>query len=232
LNLKISVLASIGKSGTLVIFVHGTPGEAEGWVDYLLEPVPGSRALALDRPGFGSSQPDGAITNLQQQAAAVVSMFPQGQEKVVLVGHSLGGAVVAKVAADHPQRVSGLVLLASSLDPALENIHPLQPIGQIWPVEAMLPRVLRNANDELMDFKQQLLELQPQLDRIQAPTVIVHGTRDDLVPFANVAYMQAHLTHAKCVKTTVLKGTNHFLPWNSEPAVRDAISWAISPVCA
>lgn len=227
----ISVLTSRNAEGTLVIYVHGTPGEAQGWVDYIVDPVAGSRSQALDRPGFGKSSPDISVTNLAGQVSAVVALFPQGNEKVVLVGHSLGGAVIARVAAEHPERVSGLVLLASSLDPAQESIHPLQPIGQIWPVQAMLPRMLRNANDELMAFKQELLLLQPMLNRIQAPTVIVHGTRDDLVPLANVAYMKAHFTRAQCVKVQVLEGVDHFLPWNSEPAVRAAIGWALHPVC-
>lgn len=232
LNLVISVLTSKNTEGTLVIYVHGTPGEAEGWIDYVVEPVTGSRARALDRPGFGKSLPDAAVTSLAAQAAAVVALFPQGAEKVVLVGHSLGGAVVARVAADHPDRVSGLVLLASSLDPEQESINPLQPLGQIWPVQSMLPRMLRNANDELMAFKQELLLLQPMLNRIQAPTIIVHGTHDDLVPFANVAYMKTQFTGAQCVKTRVLEGVNHFLPWNSEPTVRAAIAWAVQPVCS
>jgi pimeloyl-ACP methyl ester carboxylesterase len=232
LNLSISLLTSKKAEGTLVIYVHGTPGEAEGWIDYVLEPVTGTRSRALDRPGFGKTHPDTAVTSLATQAAAVVALFPQGAEKVVLVGHSLGGAVVARVAADHPGRVSGLVLLAASLDPAQESINPLQPIGQMWPIKVMLPRMLRNANDELMAFKQELLLLQPMLDRIQAPTMIVHGTQDDLVPFANVAYMRAHFTRAQCVKTRVLEGVNHFLPWNSEPVVREAIAWAALPICA
>jgi pimeloyl-ACP methyl ester carboxylesterase len=92
----------------------------------------------------------------------------------------------------------------------------------------MLPRELGNANDELMAFKNQLLMLAPMLPMIAAPTVIVHGTKDSLVPFANVAYMQAHLTGARSVKTVVLEGQNHFLPWNSEATVRDAVAWAVA----
>ena len=95
----------------------------------------------------------------------------------------------------------------------------------------LLPRMLRNANEELMVFKKELLLLQPMLERIQAPTIIVHGIQDDLVPIANVAYMQAQFTRARCVKTQVLQGLNHFLPWNSEPVVRAAIAWAVQPVC-
>jgi pimeloyl-ACP methyl ester carboxylesterase len=98
----------------------------------------------------------------------------------------------------------------------------------MWPVSSMLPRALRNANEELMAFKSELLALQPLLPLVTAPTIIVHGTKDDLVPFANVAYMQKRLTGARCVKTVVLEGQNHFLPWNSEATVREAVGWAVA----
>jgi pimeloyl-ACP methyl ester carboxylesterase len=219
--------AKRGEKGVRIIFVHGTPGSANGWVDYVLEPPPGTEVLALDRPGFGESGPDEAVSSLAAQARAVVALLPADGRKAVLVGHSLGGAVVAQVAADHPQRVQALVLLASSLDPAQEKIHPLQPIGRMWPINAMLSRTMRNANEELMLFKAELDALQPVLHRITAPTIIVHGTLDDLVPFANVAYMQAQLTGVKSLKTVVLEGQNHFLPWNSEAQVREAVQWAV-----
>ncbi len=230
-GISLSFLRSGDASGVPVIFIHGTPGDAEGWADYVGEPLPGTQSIALDRPGFGESGPDGAVTSLAKQAAAVAALFPPDGRPVVLVGHSLGGPIAAWVAAEHPQRVSALVLLAGSLDPAQEKIHPLQPLGQMWPVKSMLPRALRNANDELMVLKPELETLQAMLPRVTAPTVIVHGTADDLVPFANVAFVQAHLTGAKCIKTVVLQGQNHFLPWNSEPVVRDALRWALAPVC-
>lgn len=119
------------------------------------------------------------------------------------------------------------VVLASSLDPAQEKIHPMQYVGRMWPISTMLSRTMRNANDELMGFKAELDALASALQRITAPTIIVHGTQDDLVPFANVVYMQAKLTGVKILKTVVLEGQNHFLPWNSEAQVRQAVQWAV-----
>ncbi|MEM9379661.1 MAG: hypothetical protein AAGB93_06885 [Planctomycetota bacterium] len=42
-------------SDVLVVYVHGTPGDAASWADYLDDPVGGARAVAVDRPGFGKS---------------------------------------------------------------------------------------------------------------------------------------------------------------------------------
>ena len=213
------------------MLVHGTPGAATAWADYLLQPPAGWEVVALDRPGFGQSGPAGAITTLAGQAAAVAALLPQDGRPVVLLGHSLGGPIVAQVAVDHPGRVTALVLLAASLDPAQEAIHPMQHVGA-WPgVRSLLPRTLRNANAELMALKPELEALALRLPSITAKVVIVHGTQDDLVPVANVPFMQARLTGARCVKTVLLSGRNHFLPWNSADVVRQAINQALEAGC-
>ena len=231
LHAELSVLQAGTASAPRLILVHGTPGSATGWADYLLDPPPGMEVLALDRPGFGRSQPEGAVTTLHAQAAAVAALLPSDGRRAVLLGHSLGGAIVARVAAEHPQRVAALVLVAASLDPALETIHPMQRVGA-WPgVRALLPRAIRNANAELMALERELRALEGWLPRISAPVLIVHGTKDDLVPVANVAYMTARLTGSACVTTQLLEGHNHFLPWNSAAVLRDAIRRASEATC-
>jgi len=230
-GIDISYLQAGDARGPRLILVHGTPGSATGWADYLMDPPPGIEVVAIDRPGFGQSGPEGAVTSLKEQAAAVVALFPTDGRPVLLLGHSLGGPVVAWVAAAHPQQVAAVVLLAASLDPAQESIHPMQHVGAWAPVKGLLPRAMRNANAELMALKPELLALAPLLPRITAPVIIVHGTQDDLVPVANVPYMQARLTGSACLKTVLLEGRNHFLPWNSTDAVRAALTTAQAPAC-
>ena len=228
---SISYLHAGQAEGPQLILVHGTPGLATAWADYLLDPPAGLQVLALDRPGFGQSGPEGAVPRLADQAAAVHALMARDGRPVVFLGHSLGGPVVAQVAAQYPDQVSGLVLLAASLDPDQEKIHPLQRLGS-WPsVKAMLPRALRNANAELMALKPELMALAARLPAIRAKVVIVHGTQDDLVPVANVPFIQARLQGARCVRTWLLQGRNHFLPWNSPDIVHNAIQQALEPTC-
>lgn len=231
LNITLSYLKAGNPTAPRLILVHGTPGSASGWSDYLVNPPPGAEVVALDRPGFGDSGPDGAMTSLEMQAAAVYALFPTDGRRVVLLGHSLGGPIVARVAAEHPDRVAAVVLLAASLDPALEKINPMQWVGTWTAVRWALPRAIRNANAELIALKPQLESLAYLLPKIAVPVLIVHGTKDDLVPVANVPFMQARLTGARCVKTVLLEGQNHFLPWNSIAVVRQAIAWALEAPC-
>jgi pimeloyl-ACP methyl ester carboxylesterase len=218
-----------------VVLVHGTPGSATGWTDYLLAPPAGADVVALDRPGFGTSGPEGAVPSLAAQAAAVIALLPADGRPVVLLGHSLGAPVVAwaaaLLAAEQPERSVSIVMLAGSLDPVQESIHTMQRVGAWAPVQWALPRVIRNANAELMALKPELEALGKMLPAVKAKVVIVHGTLDDLVPVANVAYMRERFSGARCVSTVLLEGQNHFLPWNSEGAVREALRVALEPSC-
>ena len=217
---SLSYLHTGDPSGRRVLFVHGTPGSAGAWADYLLNVPPGLEYMAVDRPGFGKSGPEGAVTSLEEQARALEPLLKPG---TLLVGHSLGGPIIAKIAALYPDRIGGLVIVAGSLDPALEDINWLQYVGDSGVVSWMLPRAMHNANSELLPLQGELEILATELDRIRAPVTIIHGTKDDLVPFANVAYIQKNLIHVKTLDTVVLDGLNHFLPWNSKPVIDEAI---------
>ncbi len=230
---QLSYIEAGDPAGHLVVFVHGTPGEAEAWADYLMTVSKGYHYVAIDRPGFGQSGPDDAVTSLAEQAAAVAALIrAKGSKPAVLVGHSLGGPIVAQVAADHPDLAAALVIVAGSLDPAQENVPLIQYIGDTWPVSALLPRMLRNANREIIALEPQLAALAPRLAAIKTPVTIVHGTKDDLVPFQNVAFMKSHLTGTAAMDVTVLDGQNHFLPWNSKDKVEAAITKAFAMMAA
>jgi pimeloyl-ACP methyl ester carboxylesterase len=226
---SLSYLEAGDADGRLAIFVHGTPGDAHAWGDYLLSVPKGFRYIAIDRPGFGHSGPDGAVISLAEQAQAITDLVrANGSKAAVLVGHSLGGPIIAQAAADHPELVAALVVLAGSLDPAQESVPLIQYVGDTWPVSAMLPRWLRNTNREIIALEPQLEALAPRLASIHIPVTIVHGTKDDLVPFENVAFMKTHLTGTKAMDVTVIDGQNHFLPWNSKQQVDAAIAKAFA----
>ena len=235
LDARISFLRAGNPGGPRVVLVHGTPGSATGWADYLTAPPAGADVVALDRPGFGASAPNGAVPSLAAQAAAVIALVPTDGRPVVLLGHSLGAPIVAwaaaQLAAEQPERAVSIVMLAGSLDPAQERVHALHHVGAWAPVQWLLPRVIRNANAELMALKPELEALGTILPSVKAKVVIVHGTADDLVPVANVAYMQERFNGARCISTVLLEGQNHFLPWNSEGAVREALRVALERSC-
>lgn len=72
------------------------------------------RVIAFDRPGFGySERPRSTIWTPAAQAGLLVQALKQlGVDRAVVVGHSWGTMVALAMALDHPQTVSGLVLLS------------------------------------------------------------------------------------------------------------------------
>ena len=75
----------------------------------------GHRVLAPDLPGHGADPAPPAAQNLDDYANRVRELLAGGDEPVVLVGHSLGGLVVAAVAETHPERIRRLVFLTAFL---------------------------------------------------------------------------------------------------------------------
>lgn len=222
LGLDVAYIRGGTAGGRRVVFVHGTPGDAEAWADFVRATPPGYEFIAVDRPGFGQSRPDQAMPSLARQAQALAPLLLPGRQ-TILVGHSYGGPVIAEAAADYPGRVAGLVIVAGALDPAQEKVLPIQYAGEWWGIRSMIPRSLRNANRELLPLKGELARLAPRLSRIGVPVTIIHGTRDDYVPYANMAFMRTRLTHARPLRTITITGADHFLPWTHRALILNAI---------
>jgi pimeloyl-ACP methyl ester carboxylesterase len=113
-----------GQLGELVLLVHGLGGSSTNWTD-LMEHLTASRqfsCVAVDLPGFGFSPPppDSDYTVLAH-ARTIISLIEHlSQAPAHLVGNSMGGAVVTKVAALRPDLVSTLTLIS----PALPDLRP------------------------------------------------------------------------------------------------------------
>ena len=209
-------------AGPRVIYVHGTPGEGLNWADFLVNPVPGTDSIAIDRPGNGASEPIGPITDIADQAAALQPLLERREGRgVILVGHSYGAPVIAEAALRYPGRIDGLVLVAGSLDPELERTLFVQKIGASPFVQPHLPRWIRNLNLELIALENELRPLADRLASLGIPVEIIHGTKDTQVPYSNVEFIESAISDKPNV-TTIEVG-NHFVPWQNEELIRESI---------
>lgn len=221
----VSFLRAGGPDRPRIIYVHGSPGSATAWADYLTDPVPGHEAIAIDRFGFGNSEPKAPVPSLDEQARAVAPFLVERDGQwPILVGHSLGGTIVCQAAVDYPDKVGGIVILAGALSPDLEKIHWYQRLADFWIVPSLLPTGLVNSNRELMPLKGELETLSSRLGEIVCPIAILHGKRDMLVPVANVDYMREKFREVAIAEVTVLPKENHFLPWTIGPRIRETIA--------
>jgi pimeloyl-ACP methyl ester carboxylesterase len=98
--------------GHQLVLVHGQPGSGADWRQVADRLPPGLGVVALDRPGYGASRlrAGGFAVNAR---AVLAELDARGIGRAVLVGHSYGGGVALSLAQLAPERVEGLVLLAS-----------------------------------------------------------------------------------------------------------------------
>jgi 2-hydroxy-6-oxonona-2,4-dienedioate hydrolase len=116
-----------GTEGRPVMFVHGFGAKADRW-KLNMDPIAaaGFRAYAFDLPGHGfASKSDNAPSTVPEYSDFLGKVMDHLEvSNAVLVGTSLGGAVVASFAAQHPDRVEALVFVGSmGLVPIGEEIR-------------------------------------------------------------------------------------------------------------
>jgi pimeloyl-ACP methyl ester carboxylesterase len=99
--------------GTAMVFLHGFGNSCRVWDPSAAALAPYYRVLALDHRGHGDSQHDAQLRyDLDTLTADLEAVLAQlSIERVVLVGHSLGGRVALRFAERNPTRLAGLVLV-------------------------------------------------------------------------------------------------------------------------
>lgn len=226
-----SVFVAKTGTGPSVVFVHGSPGTWDNYAHVLSDESLNSRytLVAVDRPGFGRSLPKGAEPSLEVQArrireAVVAAGVPM---PAVWVGHSLGGPVVARLAADSPEVVAGLVLVAPSMDPKLEIRRWYNWAAKFPLVKWGLSREWRNSNEEIFPLRAELELLEKKLGTIRVPTIVLQGDSDELVPKENAEYVKREMPEG-VAEVRMLEGVNHFIPWTNTDEMKQAVDdvWA------
>lgn len=210
----------------MVLFIHGSPGSWDAFIDYFADTALLRRAMlvSVDRPGFGKSGLGDPERLLSEQAALIEPLLhlSRSGQKPILVGHSLGGPVAARLAIDFPDAIGGVVLLAPSIDPDLEPNEWYRKVGNVFPFRQLLPTEFDVSNQEILPLKRELQRMAPYWSCITAPVSVLQGDKDRLVPPGNAEFARRKLTHAH---TTIqlLAGMNHFIPWRCHQQVRSAI---------
>ncbi len=219
--------AEVGpRDATPVLLIHGSPGSWHDAINLLRDPQLADHLhlIAVDRPGFGRSEPGHLDTSLASQAALLAGVLEAAApgRAAIVVGHSLGGPVAARLAMDHPRLVRGLVLVAGSIDPDLEVQHWYQKAAR-WPiVRALVPEDLTLANDEIRPLKAELQKMLPLWSTVRMPVIVIQGDTDGLVPAANADFAQRMLTAAPVHMMRIPK-QGHLIPWERPDLMRDAI---------
>jgi pimeloyl-ACP methyl ester carboxylesterase/ubiquinone/menaquinone biosynthesis C-methylase UbiE len=107
----ISTVVLEGGDGPPIVLLHG-PGEyAAKWLRIIPDLVKTHRVVAPDLPGHGTSEAIDGVADINRVLAWLDALITQTcKTRPILVGQIIGGAIAARFAAAHGDRLSGLVL--------------------------------------------------------------------------------------------------------------------------
>lgn len=225
-----------------VVQVHGggvTRHEA-GFFDRMAAGLAaaGVAALRFDLRGHGESggrQEDLTLAGVLNDIRSAFECLREqtGVQRTSLVGQSFGGGICGYYAAKRPDEVERLVMLCPQLDYKKRTIdsRPYWVDDHLEPEKAAELEAQRYLQ-HTPTFRHgraiynEVFWLRPHtvLDEIQAPTLIVHGTGDTLVPIDTSLAAMPHLNEAS--RMLRIEGAQHGFAVDGDPTYQDPQSQA------
>lgn len=225
--------------GRTMVLVHGAGGTRLHWPAELRR-LSGATVYTLDLPGHGRSGGRGHDT-IEGYAEAVVAFLQAiGTERVIIAGHSMGGAIAQTLALNFSTYVGGLVLVATGarlrVDPAiLETIRrdferSTELITRFaWSSDA--PRKLVELGRQaLLEMDSHVLlsdflacdrfDVMERLEEIKTPTLIITGTADQLTSPKYASFLADHISDARYV---TIEGAGHMVMLEQPAKVAEAV---------
>jgi pimeloyl-ACP methyl ester carboxylesterase len=239
-----------------VLLLHGFGSSLHTWDDWAAGLQDRWRVVRIDLPGAGltGADPRGDYSDERGVQLLLALMDRLGLARATVVGHSMGGRLAWRLAAEHPERVDKLVLVAPDgfASPGFEYGKAPEVGFTVQLMRHVLPRAVLKASlapayadasrfseatvdryhdmllapgvrGALIQRMQQLVlqEPTPWLQRIQAPTLLLWGEQDAMIPLANA---QDYLKAVPRSRLVSFAGVGHLLheeaPEASLPALR------------
>ncbi|HEY9667527.1 MAG TPA: alpha/beta hydrolase [Coleofasciculaceae cyanobacterium] len=181
-----------------VLFLPGWGVSVETYLESLRALSERYPVIAPDLPGFSKSTSPGTLQDYDDYANCLIAFLEELKlEKVHLVGHSIGGAIAATIAASKPSLVSSLILLDSTgipLGPLPEVVLrrlpelPAQmgsikfkPISKMW--QSSFYNNLFNTRNIIQTAWLSLeKDIRPILPKIESPSLVLWGENDLFIP--------------------------------------------------
>lgn len=157
----------IPKGRFVLLFLHGNAGNISHRVDIAAKfNAQGFSLLFFDYRGYGRSEGKPTERGTYKDAEGALQ-YLHGKRgipfsRIVPVGESMGGSIVVELCTRHTFRAAVLISCASSLSQVMSRLYPGRP----------LHKKLAGIYDSSM-----------KISKVHSPMLIIHGNRDELVPF-------------------------------------------------
>jgi len=247
-------------SGTPLVLVHGLGGSTELWKHVAGPLAEDFRVVMYDLRGSGLSAVPPGPYSLEELAADLDGVIEAlGLGRVLLMGHSMSGALVLAYAAAHPEKVLGVVGVGAPSEipdagrdgmRARAETVEAQGIGAVAETVAtngMAPSFREAHPDAFQAFIRLIesnspagyaalcrvvadLDVTADLGHISAPVLLVAGDKDAVAPPAASEKTAAAIPNARYVQ---LEDCAHILPWEKPGALLEvARPFLLEAACA
>ncbi len=206
----------IAGQGLPCLFVHGGLGGGNGSATFrqfqMPRLAPHVEVIAFDRRAAGQSETPPAAYTFSVFIDDIIALLDHlGHERVILMATSAGGPQILQCALSHPDRVIALVLGSTAtqtvrVPPELASLITFLGTDGLGQLQEMLGQGTSDVASPLANFGGVLQTylayhlhgdpIAERLGEIMVPALILHGTADDEVVFAEGERLLAGLPHA------------------------------------
>jgi pimeloyl-ACP methyl ester carboxylesterase len=129
--------------GPVILCLHGRYGRAETWYDFINQYGKEYRIIAPDQRGHGlTSKPESGYTAEEMGEDIIELLKYLNIDSIILVGHSMGGAIAGHLAALHPEYIKAVAILDESAADGSDGLSPDEcelgdlgdPFTRDWPM--------------------------------------------------------------------------------------------------
>lgn len=211
-----------------VLFIHGAGGGQYTWSYQKGYFEKEFNPIIIELPGHGGLEGKGEEEIARYAEHVDVFLKTLGLQKVFLVGHSMGGAIVQTLALSHPEMTKGIVLVGTGarlkvLPMILNGIRDdfgetVQKINQFAYSRKASPLFIEQGIANMLQCRPEVLygdfvacdrfDLMSEIEKIVLPTLILCGEDDQLTP---VKYSQSLQSRIKGSKMEVLPDAGHMV---------------------
>lgn len=166
----VSYFARPGRSGLPLVGIHGFGGDKETWLFMAALVARARGVVGIDLPGHGRSDdvPE-ARASIRHHAEAVLRTLDHaGVGRAIVCGNSMGGGVALRLAASWPDRIAGIVLVAS----VGRDVHAGSALAWASGDNPLIPRA-----EDIDQFMKLTLERPPPVGRAVIRYVVTQRVR-------------------------------------------------------
>jgi poly(3-hydroxyalkanoate) depolymerase len=239
----------VSGEGPPLLLLMGIGGNLDMW-DPLRRQLLGFTTIAFDAPGTGASSISPWPLRLPALARLSVSLVDElGFDGVNVLGYSFGGLLAQELAHRAPDRVHRLVLAATTCGLGAVPGHPAAIASLCTPwryysaryYDAIAPMAFGGRTRQRVDPAQRRARLQrppswigysqqlyaatgwtslPWLHRLTAPTLVVSGDDDPVIPVVNAQLLAWRIPDAQL---RIIHGGGHLMLLDSAPDVAPVV---------